>query len=211
MKVTELKLDEKNANKGTKRGLKVLDNSLRQYGAGRSVLLDKNNKIIAGNKTVERAVDIGIEDVTIIESDGTKLVAVKRTDLDLDSEDGRARALATYDNRVGQLDLDWDLEALKEVDSKIVAELWNSSERGQMEVQARGQEKGEEEISPELLERHDYIVFYFENELDWNVIEDIFDLKPVRCPAFGGSTLDHVGLGRVIKGEKLLEIINAIK
>lgn len=112
-KLTDLIPDARNANKGTQRGLTALDNSLRKYGAGRSILIDRNNKIIAGNKTQERAVDIGLdENVIIVETDGTKIVAVKRTDLDLDT-DPAARELAYYDNRVGQLDLDWDIPTLE--------------------------------------------------------------------------------------------------
>lgn len=112
-KLTDLIPDSHNANKGTPRGLTALDNSLRKYGAGRSILIDKNNKIIAGNKTQERAVDIGLdENVIIIDSDGTKLVAVRRTDLDLDT-DNAARELAYYDNRVAQLDIEFDIPTLE--------------------------------------------------------------------------------------------------
>ena len=105
--IDKLTPDQRNANQGTKRGLDLLDNSLRQNGAGRSVLLDKHNRIIAGNKTVERAADIGIDDVIVVDSDGSKLVAVRRTDLDLETDE-RARAMAYADNRVGQVDLTWD-------------------------------------------------------------------------------------------------------
>lgn len=104
--ISDLTPDPRNANKGTQRGRGMLDKSLRQYGAGRSILLDKHNRIIAGNKTTEAAADIGLNDVMIVESDGTKLIAVKRTDLDLD--DSAARELAYADNRVAQVDLDWD-------------------------------------------------------------------------------------------------------
>ena len=65
-----------------------------------------------GNKTVEGAASIGLEDVVIVQTDGTKLVAVQRTDLDLDT-DKEARELAYYDNRVEEFDLDWDVEMVK--------------------------------------------------------------------------------------------------
>jgi hypothetical protein len=132
-KLSDFTPDKGNANKGTQRGLKALDTSLRQYGAGRSILVDKKGRVIAGNKTLERAADIGIDDVIVVESDGTKLIAVKRTDLDLESDDGKARALATYDNRVGQLDLDWDIEALQSVDSDVLKDLWTDGEIMMME------------------------------------------------------------------------------
>ena len=62
--------------------------SLRTFGAGRSILLDKNNKIIAGNKTTEGFASAGMEDVIIIETTGNELVAVKRNDIDLDTKEG---------------------------------------------------------------------------------------------------------------------------
>ena len=112
-KVSDLQPDKRNANKGTERGLKALDHSLRQYGAGRSLLVDKHGRIIAGNKTAQAAADIGLEDVILVQTDGTKLVAVQRTDLDLE-QDKAARELAYADNRVGQLDLDFDVAVLLE-------------------------------------------------------------------------------------------------
>lgn len=105
--------DDKNFNKGTEYGQKLLEDSLREFGAGRSILIDKNNRIIAGNKTVENAGQIGMNDVIIVETDGTKLVAVKRTDIDLDTQKGRKMALA--DNSIGKVDLSWDEELLAAV------------------------------------------------------------------------------------------------
>jgi hypothetical protein len=111
MNIADLTFDSKNANKGTERGSKVLETSLQQYGAGRSILIDKNGVIIAGNKTVETAGQLGMTNVKVVETTGSELVAVKRTDLDLTS-DPEARELAYADNRVGQLSLDWDADEL---------------------------------------------------------------------------------------------------
>jgi hypothetical protein len=61
----------------------MIENSLRNFGAGRSIVLDKHGNIIAGNKTVENAGAIGLEDVIVVQTDGTKLIAVQRMDLDL--------------------------------------------------------------------------------------------------------------------------------
>ena len=109
-KLRDLTPDASNANRGTERGRYALEASLRKYGAGRSILIDRNGKIIAGNKTAETAADVGIDDVIVVQTDGRQLVAVQRTDLDLDSKE--ARELAYADNRVGQLDLDFDPEQI---------------------------------------------------------------------------------------------------
>jgi hypothetical protein len=111
MTASGLTLDPNNANRGTERGRQLLRHSLQEFGAGRSILADKNDVIIAGNKTWERAEEIGLP-VRIVETDGTELVVVKRVDLDLNS-DPAARALAIADNRTAQLDLEWDAEVLQ--------------------------------------------------------------------------------------------------
>lgn len=110
-KVSDLTFDDKNFNKHTEYGMSLIEKSLRNNGAGRSILIDKNNRIIAGNGVVETASQIGLEDVQIVESDGTKIIAVKRTDIDLDSKQGREMALA--DNATGAADLQWDAEELQ--------------------------------------------------------------------------------------------------
>ena len=106
----QLRLDPLNANRGTERGRAALKHSLATLGAGRSILLDRHNRLIAGNKTLQAAAELGHEELVIVESDGKRLVAVKRTDLDLDEPE--ARELAIADNRVGELDLEWDADAI---------------------------------------------------------------------------------------------------
>lgn len=108
VKLEDLQDDKRNANRGTPRGDSMLGRSLRHLGAGRSILVDREGRIIAGNKIRQKAVEIGIEDAIIVETDGRQLVVVRRTDLDLDEPGGKARELAYADNRVGQVDLDFD-------------------------------------------------------------------------------------------------------
>ena len=110
--IDKLTLDDRNANEGTERGRYMLDYSLRQFGAGRSILVDKNGKILAGNKTIEAAADIGLDDVILVHSRGDKIVAVMRDDLDLD-EDEEARLLAYVDNRAGEVGLAWSPEQVE--------------------------------------------------------------------------------------------------
>jgi len=108
---TIIQQDPQNANKGTVRGRGMVERSLQQYGAGRSVLVDRNGVIIAGNKTAEIAQELGIP-VTVIESDGTTLYAIKRTDLDMATDDA-AKALGVADNRASETGLEWDPDVLQ--------------------------------------------------------------------------------------------------
>lgn len=115
-KISDLKFDDKNFNKHTEYGMSLLEKSLRELGAGRSILLDKDNNIIAGNGIVEAAGSVGLENVKIIETTGDEIVAVKRTDMTIDSKEGREMALA--DNATANADLSWDEDTIKEQTEK---------------------------------------------------------------------------------------------
>src|ERR1035437_9187992 len=147
-KIAELVPDSRNANKGSPRGNQMIEDSLRQYGAGRSILLDKHGRIIAGNKTAENAGAIGMEYVLVVQSDGTRLVAVQRTDLDLD--DPHTRQLAIADNRSGQVSLDWDVDALKGLveDGVDLAPFWTADELAAMWPQTMDLLTDEDDVPP---------------------------------------------------------------
>lgn len=120
--IKDLKFDDKNFNKHTEFGMSLIEKSLRENGAGRSILLDKDNNIIAGNGVVESAGAIGLDKVKIIETNGDEIVAVKRTDISLNSKKGREMALA--DNATAKADIEWDEEALKSEFSEEELKEW---------------------------------------------------------------------------------------
>jgi len=123
--IEELVEDDKNFNKGTAQGKVLMDHSLSQFGAGRSILIDKNNRIIAGNKTALAAIRKGLQKVRVIETVGDEIVAVKRTDIDLHSKKGREFALA--DNITGNVNLDIDYDMVNKVMNEVELhpEIWD--------------------------------------------------------------------------------------
>lgn len=137
-------LDQDNANRGTRRGRQALEQSLREYGAGRSVLVDREGRVIAGNKTVEHARRLGIP-VRVVETDGQQLVVVQRRDLDL-LTDPKARELAIADNRVGELDLDWDPDALRQLhdDGVDLSPFWTPDEFAELVGDLDGRDADQE-------------------------------------------------------------------
>lgn len=104
--------DPENANRGTKRGRTALDRSIRDLGAARSMVADRNGVLPAGNKTREALLAAGVTEAIVVETDGTTPVVVKRTDWDLAEKNGKARQYAYADNRVAELDLEWDASRL---------------------------------------------------------------------------------------------------
>lgn len=120
--LADLTPDGENFNRHTEFGTKLLEDSLRKFGAGRSILVDKDGNIIAGNGVVETAAAIGMEDVVVVKTDGKKLVVVQRDDLTLDSPQGREMALA--DNMTALHGIDIDLEKVKEHLGEDLAKAW---------------------------------------------------------------------------------------
>jgi len=125
--IKDLTPDPRNLNRGTQRGRGMLEQSLRKYGAGRSILTDKNGVVIAGNKVSEVAGEIDLP-VREIQTRGRELIVVRRMDLDLE-KDKAAKELAVADNRVAQIDLDWNPDLLKELSAEIdLGQFWMESE-----------------------------------------------------------------------------------
>ena len=115
----DLQPDPLNANRGTDRGREALRRSLRTYGAGRSIVIDTRGRILGGHKTVEQAKPLGLP-ITVVPTTGETLVVVQRVDLDART-DPRAQELALADNRVAELDLDWDPAVLRQLEQAGVA------------------------------------------------------------------------------------------
>lgn len=108
--IHDLKQDKSNPNKGNSKGNELIGKSLDKFGTGRSILVDKNDNIIAGNHVQEEAAKRDIP-IRVIETDGSELIVVKRTDVDLYSEEGREMSLA--DNATAKANITWDNKVLK--------------------------------------------------------------------------------------------------
>ena len=115
--IEELAQDTHNFNKGNEQGQELMERSFKEMGAGRSILIDRNGHIIAGNKSQKAAIAAGIKKVRVIETTGDELVAVKRTDVDIDSAEGRK--LAYLDNLTTQVNLTWDETELEAVQADV--------------------------------------------------------------------------------------------
>jgi DNA modification methylase len=108
--IQDLKSDHKNARRRTERSASLIAESLKRYGAARSIVIDEDGRILAGNGTVEGAKKAGIDKLRIIEAEGDELIAVRRTGLTEDQKVG----LAVADNRSSDLS-EWDNEMLRQL------------------------------------------------------------------------------------------------
>jgi DNA modification methylase len=87
------------------------------------VVIDEDNRILAGNGTVDAAKRAGISKVRVIETEGDEIIAVKRTGLTEDQKIG----LALADNRTSDLS-EWDKEMLYQLSEEHDITPWFEAE-----------------------------------------------------------------------------------
>tara|TARA_R100000664_G_scaffold13797_1_gene21880 strand:- start:1813 stop:2313 length:501 start_codon:yes stop_codon:yes gene_type:complete len=121
--IKDLKSDHKNARKRTDRSATLIEESLKKYGAARSIVIDEDNRVLAGNGTIEGAKAAGLENVRVIETDGDEIIAVKRKGLTEDEKVG----LALADNRASDLSA-WDASMLHELGKEHDLSPWFETE-----------------------------------------------------------------------------------
>ena len=121
--INDLKSDHKNARRRTDRSSDLIKESLQRYGAARSIVIDEENRILAGNGTIDGAKAAGIRRVRIIESEGDEVIAVRRSGLSEEEKVG----LALADNRTADLS-EWDQEMLHRLSEEHDLEPWFNAE-----------------------------------------------------------------------------------
>ena len=159
--ISKLTPDPNNARKRTPLSASVIRKSLEQFGAARSIVVDENDVIRAGNGTFEEAGQLGIEKVVTIEVDGNTIVAVKRKGLT--EEQWKQYAIA--DNTASDFST-WDFDILSELTQEVdlseffpddkLNELLESLGKGESFGNTEQGEENEEEIA-ELLDKVDEI------------------------------------------------------
>jgi hypothetical protein len=105
--LASLKPDPENRRAHSTRNKAMLQTSLSELGAARSIVIDENDTVLAGNGVVEGATAAGITKVQVIDTDGDTLVAVRRRNLSPEQK----RRLAMFDNRTAEL-AEWNPEQL---------------------------------------------------------------------------------------------------
>lgn len=118
----DLKQDSYNYRKHSDTNKARIKKSIDEAGLGRSVVIDADGVLVAGNG-VQSVID-GDTPVRVVETDGTELVVVKRTDLH--TGDPRRKTLALADNATAD-DVEWDFDA--------IAEDWTADEVGDWGVE----------------------------------------------------------------------------
>jgi ParB family chromosome partitioning protein len=106
--ISDLRPDPENRRTHNPRNVGMVVDALQRVGAARSIVIDEDGVILAGNGVVDAAAEAGIHTVQIVDSDGSSLVAVRRSGLSPEQK----RDLAISDNRTAEL-AEWNAEQLQ--------------------------------------------------------------------------------------------------
>lgn len=148
MQIKDLKQDKRNYRKHNQRNLDLIKKSVNEVGLGRSVVIDNENEIICGNGLVS-TLDKNTK-IKLIETDGSELVVVKRTDLSTD--DDKRKQLAIMDNSTSDSS-EFDLELLQ-----VDFEVPDLKDMGIDIPDVEIEEKELKDISNELKEEYEVVV-----------------------------------------------------
>jgi hypothetical protein len=116
--------DPRNARRHSPRNLDQIRASLEAVGAARSIVIDEDNVILAGNATVDAAKAAGLTHLRIVDADGDVVIAVRRSNLTPEQK----QRLALADNCASDLAA-WDPDVLAELSTTFdLSAFWTDDE-----------------------------------------------------------------------------------
>ena len=190
VKISELKPAEYNPRQASQKQIKHIRDSIRKFKMVEPIVVngspERKNVIIGGHIRTKIWQELGHD-----------AIPVHYIDLSLNDE----RELNLRLNK-NQAEFDFELLANYEEQELISAGFEATDLERIFKEPMPNQVKGEIEFSPELLESQNYVVLYFDNELDWQVAQTKLGIKPAK-DIKGLNT----GVGRVLKG---MDIVNKL-
>lgn len=198
--IDTLKNWDRNPRKINKTEFNRLKKQIIKLGQYKPLLITPDGTVIGGNMRLRVYKEIGMKQVwvSIIEpKDDNELIEYALSDNDrAGSYDEEQLAELVYNAELELKDYHVDMGA-----SMSLEDVLKNHEMTGDDV------KGEIEFTEELYESHNYVVLYFDNEIDWLQLQSMYPLKQVKAldskPGYS-----KVGIGRVIKGA---DFLNAIK
>ena len=116
-----------------------------------------------------------------------------------DLTDEQVKKLRLLDNKLNESDWDIDLIAEEIADLDFDGFDVNFESKRKKE-----QIEGDVPFTEELLEEHNYIVLYFDNEMDWQQAVTVFGIGQVKLNDKGKFKSERKGVGRVLNGAEAI-------
>lgn len=191
MNVDDLKEYKNNPRVISKEAVDKVANSIKEFGFKVPIVVDKTNTIVNGHTRLKACKKLGIKKVPVVIAD------------DLSEEQIKAFRLA--DNKVAEFS-EWDDAKLdlEFMDIDLDMSMFGFDDDFVEEEKKEEHQKMLESMELKAFEHYDYLVFVFDNQMDWLNMVNEFGLKKVNA-SYGKNK--KVGVGRVLRGKELVERI----
>lgn len=199
VEISSLFADNRNANKHTESGDALVSKSINELGLGRSVLVDANNMLIAGNGVQRQAIAAGKTKALVVDIDGDTLLVARRADMNLeDPNDPRARQMALVDNSSALAGIQFDFEVAQSIGDDFG---FSASDWGVDYAVVGGKPVEmdcELEFAQEMGIGKEYLLIVFEDDEQYRDAVDMLQLKKVVEMNLGKKELNNKGTERVL-------------
>ena len=198
MKIQNLNIEEikpyiRNAKKHPNSQIENVAESIRQFGWVQPLVVDGGGSIIIGHCRYEASKKLGLKEVPCVMVEDLTEEQIRKLRL-LDNKlnespwDMSLLEVELADLDFGDFDVDWKL---KDEDEEI---------------------KGQIKFSEVLNEEHNYIVLYFDNDIDWLQAETLLQLPKVKALLTNkegkeSKSFKRMGVARVMKGSEAIRRI----
>lgn len=119
IKINELKTDTRNHNRHTKDGMALLEKSVDKVGIIESITVSNDNEIISGNARHEVIGRKFENEPIVIETDGTRPVILKRTDIESGTKEFYEASILANTTAKKNIDIDYEVIDVLEVELGI--------------------------------------------------------------------------------------------
>lgn len=174
--------------------LEKLKKRIAEKGLFKPFIVNQDNIILGGNMRYKACVQLGIKEVPILYVET--------------HNDQEMLEIALADNDRSGHYVKKELERLHLKLPELDFEAFNVdlTPPKPLAFAVENNEKPEIEFTKELMEEHNYVVLYFDNEIDWLQLQTLFPLKTVKSldskPGF-----EKMGVGRVVSGAEFIKKI----
>lgn len=185
---------ERNAKKHPDDQVGHIANSLKRFGWKQPLVVDKDGVVVVGHGRLLAAKKLGLKTVPCVCAD--------------DLTDDEIKAYRLAENRLSESAwdktlLEFELDALPKIDMSDFGFDVDAFKKQELEAP-------EVEFTEVLGEEHNYVVLYFDNEVDWLQITSILDIEPkmnlaTRKDGKVKDNMKRISIGRVLNGAEALE------
>ena len=197
MEVKEWPIEEvkpyKNNPRNNDGAVEATANSIREFGWQQPIVVDKDGVIIVGHTRLKAAKKLKLKQVPVT-------VAENLTD-------DQVKAYRLADNKTGELAV-WDKTLQAELDDIYDIDMTIFGFDPETEDEEETPLEPEVEFTSELLEKNNYVVLTFDNDVDWLQAQTLLGLKTVKS-LDSKPNFEKKGIGRVVDGASAINnIIN---